>query len=204
VTALIGCEESQTICLALRAQGVEAYSNDLQPCSGGYPEYHLQMDVVEAIKSRIWGIIILHPDCTHLSVSGNAHYGNGMHGYNKRLAAIEWTAKLWELATSVCSRVALENPVSVIFKHLSGGMVQYIQPHEFGHPESKKTGFYLRGLPPLMPTELLGIPGKGYWDNQTASGQNKLGPSPERKKIRSKTYSGVAQAIATQWGVYCK
>lgn len=200
MNVLIGCEESQTVCMAFRERGHDAFSNDLQPCSGGYPQYHLQMDVVEAVQSRLWDIIILHPDCTYLAVSGNAHYGRGMHGYDKRVKAISWTCQLWELAISVCDRVALENPVSVIFKHLQGGHMQYIQPYHFGHCESKKTGLYLYGLPPLMPTELIIVPACGYWNNQTPSGQNKLGPSPDRKKIRSKTYAGIAQAMADQWG----
>ena len=197
---LIGCEESQTVCKAFRARGHEAYSNDLKPCSGGHPEWHLQCDVMEALFFKRWDLIILHPDCTCLAVSGNAHYGQGTPGYLKRVAAIQWTKILWDTAIFMCGQVILENSVSVIFKYLSGGHLQYIQPYQFGHSESKKTGLYLHGLPPLMPTELISVPERGYWDNQTPSRQNKLGPSENRKAIRSKTYPGIAAAMAEQWG----
>jgi hypothetical protein len=196
---LIGCEESQSVCIAFRNAGHEAYSNDLVPCSGGYPEWHLQTDIVKAIISQKWDLIVLHPDCTYLAVSGNAHYGIGMQGQEKRKKAIDWTVTLWNLAIANCDKVALENPVSVIFKHLNDGKLQYIQPYLFGHPESKKTGLYLFGLPPLLPTEILNTPDCGYWTNQTPSGQNKLGPSPNRKRIRSRTYLGIAKAMANQW-----
>lgn len=142
---LIGCEESQTVCQAFRNKGHLAFSNDLQPCSGGHPEWHLQCDVMKAIQDRKWDMVILHPDCTKLAVSGNAHYGAGTSGYRLRLQAINWTVGLWKAAKSVCERVCLENPVSVIFPYLTGGSLQYIQPYQFGHAESKKQGCICMG-----------------------------------------------------------
>jgi hypothetical protein len=201
---LVACEESQAVCNAFRAIGHEAWSCDLQPCSGGHPEWHLQCDCIDVIKNDFWDIIIFHPDCTCMSVSGNAHYGKNTHGYQKRLDAITWTVNVWNMIIehSICS--VLENPVSVIFQYLSGGKLQYIQPHDFGHPESKKTGLYIRGLDLLVPTNKLDIPECGYWENQTPSHQNKLGPSKDRKKIRSRTYVGIAEAMASQWCVCYK
>ena len=127
---LIGCEESQTICKAFRDASYEAYSCDLQPTRGN-PEWHYQADIMEVIPMREWGLIILHPDCTAMAVSGNRWYGRGMPLHHKRGQAIEWTLKLWELAKQHSKRVALENPVSVIFKHLPN--VFYLQPHDHGH-----------------------------------------------------------------------
>jgi hypothetical protein len=185
---LIGCEESQTICKAYRSQGYFAYSCDLQPCSGGHPEWHIQEDIKKVIPLRQWGIIILHPDCTYMAVSGNRWYGKGMPLNYKRLQAIEWTLDLWELAKEYSDKVALENPISVIFSYLPN--VQYIQPWQFGHGETKKTGLTLHNLPPLIPTDIVDGREHKIW---------KMAPSPTRKKDRSKTYPGIADAISKQW-----
>lgn len=202
LSVLVGCEESQEVCKAFRAKDHNAFSCDLKPCSGGHPEWHLQIDVTEAIDMQKWDMIILHPDCTAMAVSGNAHYGHGRPLQYKRAESITWTKWLWQKAISVCEHVGLENPVSVIFQHIKNGNSQYIQPYQFGHPESKKTGLYLHGLPKLKPTNILQLPDCGYWNNQTPSRQNKLGPSPDRKQIRSKTYTGIALAMADQWSEY--
>jgi len=147
-----------------------------------------------------WDLIILHPPCTALAVSGNAHYGIGKPKYCERIAAIEWTERLYSLAIGHCEFVALENPVGVLPRKAT----QYIQPWYFGHSESKKTGLWLHGLPCLSPTMVMDKPERGYWDNQTPSGQNNLGPSPDRQRIRSQTYAGIAQAMADQWGGICE
>tara|TARA_R110002050_G_scaffold45344_15_gene107550 strand:+ start:1126 stop:1560 length:435 start_codon:yes stop_codon:yes gene_type:complete len=139
----------------------------------------------------------MHPPCTALAVSGNAWYGSGMPKHDQRLEAIQWTVDLWNLATSVCAKVCMENPVGV----LPIKPAQYVQPWMFGHAESKKTGLWLHGLPELKSTQLLDKPACGYWDNQTPSGQNKLGPSLDRAKIRSTTYQGIASAMAQQWSM---
>ena len=184
---LIGCEESGTLCAAFRAAGHEAYSCDLQATRGN-PEWHYQQDIMEVIPSRRWGLIVLHPDCTAMAVSGNRWYGKGMPMHARRLASVEWTLGLWELAKQHSDRVALENPVSVIFSYLPA---HYVHPWEFGHGETKKTGFALHNLPPLMATDIVAGRENRVW---------KMGPSPTRKRDRSKTYAGIAQAIVEQWG----
>lgn len=187
---LIGCEESQTICTAFRAAGHEAYSCDIQPTRGN-PEWHHQADIMEVLPSRRWGLTILHPDCTALAVSGNRWYGAGMPMHNKRLDAIEWTMRLWEMAKQYSDRAALENPVGVIFRHLNAPIC-YVQPYEHGHGETKKTGFALHNLPPLTPTNPVAGRDQRIW---------KMAPSPNRKRDRSKTYDGIASAIVQQWGM---
>ena len=185
---LIGCEESQTICAEFRKQGFEAYSCDLQETRGN-PDWHYQKDIMKVIKSRHWDLIILHPDCTAMAVSGNRWYGKGMPMHDKRIQSIEWTIKLWEIATVCGERVALENPVSVIFKYLPN--VFYLQPWQHGHGETKKTGFALHNLPPIKPTNIVDGREQRIW---------KMGPSENRKRDRSKTYDGIAKAIVEQWG----
>lgn len=184
---LVGCEESQTVCGKLRAAGFEAYSCDILPTRGN-PDWHILSDVVPVISTRKWGLIVLHPDCTAMAVSGNRWYGEGMPLHERRLAAIEWTANLWELAKEHSPRVALENPVSVIFDHIPN--VHYLQPWQFGHGETKKTGFALYGLDPLVPTEIVSGRANRVW---------MMPPSATRKRDRSQTFEGVAAAIADQW-----
>jgi len=184
---LVGCEESQTITKAMREAGHEAYSCDLEPTRGN-PEWHLQQDIMQAVPARYWDLIILHPDCTAMAVSGNRWYGKGMPMNDKRKAAVEWTLQLWELAKKHSDRVALENPVSVIFSHLPN--VFYLQPWEHGHGETKKTGFALHGLEPLRPTNTVEGREQRVW---------KMPPGKTRKRDRSKTFDGVAKAIVEQW-----
>lgn len=190
---LIGCEESQIICKAFRDLGHEAYSNDIIECSGGHPEWHLQMDVFEALKLKKWDLVILHPPCTALAVSGNAHYGTGKPKHHLRLHALSWTQNLWFEAIKVCDHVALENPVGVLNTMGNFPKPQYIQPWQFGHGETKKTGLWLHGLPKLVPTDIVDGREQKIW---------KMGPSDDRAKLRSKTYPGIAKAIANQWSNY--
>ena len=189
---LIACESSGTVREAFRKLGHDAWSNDILPSDDDSP-YHIEGDCVDAIKSRKWDMIGMHLPCTALAVSGNAHYGKGMPKNHIRLKSIEWTMYVWNLATSVCDRVYLENPVGV----LPMKATQYIQPWMFGEDASKKTCLWLKGLPPLMATTVIK---KKRYANQTPSGQNKLAPSTDRWKIRSKTYQGIADAMAQQWG----
>lgn len=184
---LIGCEESQTICKAFRDAGYEAYSCDIVPTRGN-PDWHYQADVMDVIPIRQWSLIILHPDCTAMAVSGNRWYGKNMPRHEERLKAIDWTLGLWELAKQYADKVALENPVSVIFSCLDA---HYIQPYEHGHGETKKTGFALHNLEPLTPSNQVSGREQRVW---------KMPPSPTRKRDRSKTYDGIAQAIVVQWG----
>ena len=191
---LIACEYSGKVREAFRQRGHEAYSCDLLEADDNSP-HHYGADCWDVID-LVWDLIIMHPPCTALSVSGNAHYGTGMKRHGERLQAIEWTLALYAHAKENAPQVAMENPVGVLPIKAS----QYIQPYQFGHPESKKTGLWLHNLPPLLATRTLVKPDCGYWDNQTPSGQNKLGPSADRWKIRSETYQGIADAMADQWG----
>ena len=184
---LIGCEESGTITNALRAAGYEAYSNDLLPTRGN-PDWHIQGDVMAALHAKEWGLIVLHPDCTAMAVSGNRWYGKGMPLHSKRLVSVEWTVNLWSMAVGVCDHVAMENPVSVLFNRLPN--VFYLQPWQHGHGETKKTGFALHGLDPLEPSNVVEGRENRVW---------KMAPSENRKRDRSKTFQGVADAIVKQW-----
>jgi hypothetical protein len=188
---LVGCEESQAVTIELRKLGHEAFSCDILPCSGGHPEWHLQSDVFEEITFWRWDMIILDPPCTAMAVSGNRWYGSGKEKHNERLEAVAWTQKLWNTAISVCDKVALENPVGVLNKYGDFPKPHYVQPWQFGHGETKKTGFWLLGLHPLEPTNIVEGREQRIW---------KLPPSEDRGKLRSKTFPGIAKAMAAQWG----
>lgn len=193
---LIACEESQTVCKAFRAKGHEAYSCDILPCSGGHPEWHIQDDVLNHLKG--WDLIIAHPPCTFLSVSG-IHWNNRGRGWEETNKALDFVRAIF---AAPVDRLCLENPVSIISSKIRKPD-QIIQPYQFGHDASKKTCLWLKGLPLLEPTEYVPprvVNGKNRWGNQTDSGQNKLGPSETRAKERSVTYQGIAEAMADQWG----
>jgi len=186
---LVAYESSGTVREAFRKLGHNAWSCDLQPADDG-SNYHLQGDVEEWISDPVikrWDMIIMHPPCTALCVSGNAHYGSGKPKHDKRIEAIEYTLRVFQLAKANADRVCMENPVGVLPIKAS----QYIQPWQYGHGECKKTGLWLHNLPKLQPTDIVDGREQRIW---------KLGPSPDRWKIRSKTYKGIAQAIADQWG----
>jgi hypothetical protein len=189
VKVLIGCEESQVVCKAFRARGFSAFSCDLEPTRGN-PDWHFQADIMAILPAMPWDLIILHPPCTALSLSGNRWYGTGMPREDQRFLSIAWTLAVWDLAKKHSHHVALENPASVIFKYLDAP-VQYIQPWQFGHGEQKKTGFALHNLPPLKPTKIVSGREQKVW---------KMGPSPTRQRDRSVTYPGIAAAMADQWG----
>lgn len=193
---LIACEESQTVCKAFRAKGHEAYSCDILPCSGGHPEWHIQDDVLNHLKG--WDLIIAHPPCTYLSVSG-IHWNYRGRGWEETNKALDFVRALF---AAPVDKLCLENPVSIISSRIRKPD-QIIQPYQFGHDASKKTCLWLKGLPLLEPTEYVPprvVNGKNRWGNQTDSGQNKLGPSETRARERSVTYQGIAQAMADQWG----
>lgn len=186
---LIACEFTGTVRRAFREAGHNAWSCDLLPAEDGGP--HILGDVRQVLQDG-WDLMIAHPPCTHLAVSGARHF------HRKQAEQAEALAFVQTLMDAPIKRIALENPVSVISTRIRRPD-QIIQPYQFGHPESKKTCLWLKGLKPLQPTEVMQM--RGRWENQTPSGQNKLGPSPDRWKIRSKTYPGIAHAMATQWGV---
>lgn len=200
INVLVGCERSGAVRNAFRDLGHNAWSCDLFDADDDQ-RHHFKCDVVQAIVSHSWDLIILHPPCTALAVSGNAHYGQGKAKHWERVQSIKWTAKLWDLATARCKHVALENPVGVLNNHLPV-KASYVQPWQYGHAHSKKTGLWLRNLPSLEPTKIVDKPSCGYWENQTPSGHNKVGEQKNRAAIRSKTYRGIAEAMAYQWSSY--
>lgn len=182
---LVGFEESQAITIELRKQGHEAYSCDIENCSGGHPEWHLKMDIFDAIASRKWDGIILHPPCTFTAVCGNRWYWNSQ----LRLDGAKLCKDSWDAACLVCDKVALEQPKTIMQKYI-GRKSQVIHPWQFGHGETKETWLWLKGLPELYPTNIVDGRENLIW---------KMPPSPDRGKLRSKTYAGIAAAIATQW-----
>ena len=189
---LVGCEFSNTVASMFRCYGHEAWSCDILP-SEGPSEWHIQGDVFDAISigtpghgGNDWDLVILHPPCTALCVAGNRHYS----GTQERTDAIRWTLDLWNLAKTFAGRVALENPVGVLSSNWRPPN-QYIQPWQFGHGETKKTGLWLHNLPPLEPSNIVDGREQRIW---------KMPPSADRWKIRSETYTGIANAMADQWG----
>lgn len=199
---LVACEESQEVCKAFRALGHEAYSCDIEPCSGGHPEWHLQCDALEIIKMR-WDLIIAHPPCTYLTNAGNKWFKAEFKERfpdreNQREAAVQFFMSFWN---ADCPRVAIENPQGIMSSRFRKPD-QYIEPYYFGDPEKKKTGLWLKGLPKLVPTDVVepiivqckSGAKEPRWHMETM----KL-PPKERSKARSKTFPGIAKAMASQW-----
>lgn len=200
---LVGCEYSGIVRDAFIRRGHYALSCDILPTESPLGEHgdHWQGDIFNCLKETdTWDLIILHPPCTCLSLSGNRWYGFGGPRADERIEAIEWTQDLWALARKKSLHVVLENPTSVIFKHLDGGRVQYWQPYEFGVPEFKKTGFFMTpGVPDLQPTNALTPPEPGTADYKKWQRVWNMAPSPTRGKDRSKFFVPVANAMAEQW-----
>jgi hypothetical protein len=212
---LVGCEESQVVCIELRKLGHEAYSCDLQEPSGGHPEWHFQMDVFEAVKLKNWDALICFPDCTYLTVTANKWYKDqsprksgtlvGPERREAREKAIKFAVDLFNCGIPL---VAMENPIGVLSTRFRKPD-QVIQPYYFGHPERKSTCLWLKGLPKLIPTNIVEpvsyiAGGKKYSPTHYNSKRSlnrldSLPPGPERSKLRSKTYSGIAKAMAEQW-----
>lgn len=186
MNVLIGFEESQEVCKAFVAKGHNAYSCDLKPCSGRLPDRHLQMDIFKAINMKKWDLIILHPPCTYTALCGNRWYYDGP----LRQEGIDLCRRAWEAACSVCGLVALEQPKTIMQRYI-GKRSQTIHPWQFGHGETKETWLWLKGLPLLVPTEIVDGRENKIW---------KMPPSKNRSELRSKTYPGIARAIADQWG----
>lgn len=203
---LVACEESQAVTKEFRKRGHEAYSCDLFPCSGGHPEWHFQTDVTELLQDS-WDMIIAFPPCTYLTVSG-------IHWNKRRPERAKKTQEGFEFfmlfANADCNHIAIENPVGVV-STMWREPDQIINPYQFGDDASKSTCLWLKGLPLLKPTKYVSpriVNGKKRWANQTDDGQNvtynEQGKvcawnSDEIKKLRSKTYPGIAEAMANQW-----
>lgn len=193
---LIGCEESQAVCIEFRKLGHEAYSCDLLPCSGGHPEWHLQMDVFEAIKLKEWDMMICFPTCTYLTISANKWYKDqperksgilvGEARREARREAIDFALRLFNCGIE---KVAMENPIGVL-SSVFRKPDQVLQPWMFGHGETKATCLWLKGLAKLTPTDIV---------DGRHQRLHLLPKTPDRAKLRSKTYSGIAAAMASQW-----
>ena len=190
---LIACEESQTVCKAFRAKGHEAFSCDILPCSGGHPEWHLQGDVLEHLYEG-WDMMIAHPPCTYLSNAGACHlYPKGELNQERYKLGLEAKEFFMKLLNAPIEKICVENPVqSKVFGILKYN--QIIQPYQFGHPMAKKTCLWLKNLPPLKPTNIL----TEYQSTKVAGNWYNKG-GKERQKNRSKTFQGIADAMADQW-----
>lgn len=235
---LVACEESQRVCTAFREKGHEAFSCDLQPCSGGHQEWHIMRDVLSLLNGNCafqttdyewhylqgrWDMIIAFPPCTHLAVSGAAHFEKKRADGRQR-EAIEFFC---QFIKADCDRISIENPVGII----SGNYIpkwfpdiaekynlpikptQIVQPYEYGHAAKKTTCLWLKGLPNLVPTNIVD-PGefyvspkgrkfsKGSSSDMARDEQGKIlsWNDPRTAKIRSKTFTGIARAMAEQWG----
>ncbi len=208
---LIGCEESQVVCKAFRSLGYEAYSNDIQPCSGGKPEWHLQKDFFKAFDELKPDLTITFQPCTDLAVSGARHFWYKRENGTQE-KSIRFFFEVWKVSN--CS----ENPVGIMsgkyikkwFPVLYAEMVDYgfpfkasqiIQPYQFGHTERKTTCLFLNGLPLLsngenVESEMIKLPYREY------AKVHYMPPGKDRARLRSRAYTGVASAMASQWGAY--
>jgi len=200
---LIACEESQAVCKAFREKGHEAYSCDVLPCSGGHPEWHIKGDVIPLLE-KDWDMIIAFPPCTYLSNAGACRLypkkGElNQERYKKGLEGKEFFMKFYN---AKCDKIVIENPVSSLVFEIPKHS-QEIQPYEFGHPFKKKTRLWVKGVPLLKPTEII-TENVCSWVN----GGSKDNKGNSRKQIgvkhtsllRSKTFTGIAKAMANQWG----
>ena len=195
---LVACEFSGIVRDAFIAKGHNAWSCDLLPTER--PGQHIQGDVIEILEDG-WDMLIAFPPCTYLCSSG-LHWNKRVPGRDELThEAMLFVFNLMGegFINHGIKKVAIENPIGCISTKYRKPN-QIIQPYQFGHAESKSTCLWLNGLPLLKPTKIIEKPECGYWENQTPSGQNKLGPSVDRAKIRSITYQGIADAMAEQWG----
>ena len=206
---LVACEESQAVCKAFRARGHEAYSCDLIPCSGGHPEWHIQQDAIHLINGDCdfytcdgtlhsihgkWDLLIAHPPCTNLAISGARWFPEKIAD-GRQQASIDF---FMAFVNADCPRIAIENPIGIMSTKYRKPD-QIIHPWWFGELEEKSTCLWLKGLPKLIPTndvreKMLKLPKK------QRERLHYLPPSPDGAKIRSKTFPGIAEAMAEQWG----
>jgi len=190
---LVACEFSGTVREAFAKKGWDAWSCDLLPTE--IPsDKHIQGDCLEAIASQKWDLIIGHPPCTFLTVSNSKNWAK-LQANGKQQAAIDFVLAIWD---ADCPRICIENPVGALStRSRMGKPTQYVQPYEFGHPEQKKTGLWLKGLPKLVGTKFIDVSGLPKKDVQRL---HYLPPSKDRWKLRSKTYQNIALAMSQQWG----
>lgn len=210
---LAACEESQRVCIEFRQRGHEAYSCDIEPCSGGHPEWHIRSDVLPLLNGRCnfrtmdgaehkmaqrWGMIIAFPPCTHLAVSGARYFAQKRRD-GRQKQGIDFFMRF---VYADCERIAIENPVGVMSTKYRRPD-QIIQPYEYGHKERKSTCLWLKGLPLLIPTDIVRPEfhtcGNGTIDSRWHYDTYNL-PPKIRARERSKTFPGIARAMAEQWG----
>ena len=220
---LVACEESQRVCVAVREKGHEAYSCDIQECSGGHPEWHIQGDVLPLLNGRCefttiggtkhkiegkWDMIIAHPPCTYFSNATMVNLGRKDHPdvfneewkksfFEKRKNAFDFVQTIYN---ADCEKICIENVVGYLSTHFRKPN-QYIEPYYFGDPWKKKTCLWLKGLPDLVPTEI--VEPKGKWVRHHLKTKDDLKGYENRgvysAKERSKTFLGIAKAMASQW-----
>lgn len=202
---LIACEESQRICIEFRKLGHEAFSCDILPPSGGHPEWHIQGDVLEQLDKG-WDMMIAHPPCTYLTVTGNRWFKPEYADRYPTRAKDREDAVLFfmALANAPIERIAIENPVSIIASRWRKSD-QVIQPWQFGDPHTKKTCLWLKNLPKLIPTKIVEPQYVEYNSSTKKSGKSRYpllwsGKGKNMSVERSKTFPGIARAIAEQWG----
>ncbi len=185
MSILVACEESQELTIAFRNLGLAAYSCDVEPCSGGYPEWHLQQNAISLLDKQ-WDLIVAFPPCTHLASSG-ARWFEEKRKDGRQKAGIDFFMKF---VNAPCDKIAVENPIGII-STVYRKPNQIIQPWQFGHGEVKATCLWLKNLPQLKHTNIVSGREQRVW---------KMPPSVDRSKLRSKTYHGIAEAMASQWG----
>ncbi len=215
---LVACEESQAVCIEFRKRGHEAYSCDIEPCSGGHPEWHIMQDVIPLLNGKCsfktcdnlehtidseWDMILAFPPCTYLTNAGARHLYKGgvlnQERLKKGLEAKVFFLKFWN---APCERIAIENPTpSRVFELPE--KTQVIQPWQFGHPFTKRTQLWLKGLSSLQPTGIV-EPERTWCPSGSYSGKHNDKHrgmfTKDRAKNRSKTFPGIAKAMAEQWG----
>ncbi len=199
---LVAYEESQAVTKAFRALGHKAFSCDILPCSGGHPEWHIQKDVLPLLKLPIWDMIIAFPPCTYLSNAGARHlFAGGVLNQERYKKGLEAKKFFMEFYNAPCKKIAIENPVASKIYEMPLH-TQEIQPWQFGHPVTKKTRLWLKGLPKLQPTNIV-EPGSPFCPSGTGRKQVETYGAAKRgndRINRSKTFTGIAQAMAEQWG----
>ena len=227
MNVLVACEESQRVCMAFRERGHEAYSCDIQECSGGHPEWHIKGDVLPIINGyktptdifitqdgfahyvpKKWDLIIAHPPCTDLAVSGARHFARKQADGTQQKSI----AFFMEFVKADCEKVAIENPICIMSTHYRKPD-QIIQPYQFGHHARKSTCLWLKGLPNLIPTNIVDpgeIDKNGFSRGASLdyaideNGKILAWNDPRTAKLRSKTFPGIAKAMAEQWAGQCK
>ena len=191
---LVACEESQVVCKAFREHGHEAWSCDLQDCSGGHPEWHIKTDARDLLNSK-WDLIIAHPPCTYLTSSSASRLYDKNHLIKdcaRYMDGIDAAAFFMDILTADCPRIAIENPTPLKCFRLPK-YTQIIEPYMFGDPWHKRTCLWLKGLSPLEPTNI--VTPKGFWVGNNSKGGHR------DQKLRSKTFDGIARAMVSQWSV---